>query len=41
MLHTISRMLSAWEKQGLVASQRKRITVFDPHQLVLISSETA
>ena len=40
-LHTVSRMLSAWEKQGLVASQRKRITVCDPHQLVLISSATA
>ena len=39
-LHTVSRMLSAWEKQGLVASQRKRITVCDPHQLVLISSAT-
>jgi CRP-like cAMP-binding protein len=39
-LHTVSRMLSAWEKQGLVSSQRKRITVCDPHQLVLISTAT-
>ena len=36
-LHTVSRLLSAWEKQGLVKSKRKRITVCDPHQLVLIS----
>ena len=36
-LHTVSRLLSAWEKQGLVQSQRKRITVCDPHKLVLLS----
>lgn len=35
-LHTVSRLLSAWEKQGLVASKRKRITVTDPHRLVLV-----
>ncbi len=37
-LHTVSRTLSAWEKQGLVASGRKRITVSDPHQLVLLAN---
>lgn len=36
-LHTVSRLLSAWEKQGLVQSKRKRIKVLDPHALVLIS----
>jgi CRP-like cAMP-binding protein len=36
-LHTASRLLSAWEKQGLVRSKRKRITVLDPHALVMIS----
>lgn len=36
-LHTVSRLLSAWEKQGLVESRRKRITVLDPHALVLLS----
>ena len=36
-LHTVSRMLSAWEKQGLVKSGRKRITVCEPHQLVILS----
>ncbi|EKE74230.1 Crp/Fnr family transcriptional regulator [Celeribacter baekdonensis] len=35
-LHTVSRLLSAWEKQGLVSSRRKRITVTDPHRLVLM-----
>lgn len=36
-LHTASRLLSAWEKQGLVQSKRKRIKVLDPHALVMIS----
>lgn len=36
-LHTVSRLLSAWEKQGLVQSKRKRIKVCDPHALVVLS----
>lgn len=36
-LHTVSRLLSAWEKEGLVQSQRRRITVRDPHALVVLS----
>lgn len=36
-LHTVSRLLSAWEKEGVVASTRKHVTVTDPHRLVLIS----
>lgn len=36
-LHTVSRLLSAWEKQGIVASKRKHITVTAPHQMVLIA----
>ncbi|MEP4708933.1 Crp/Fnr family transcriptional regulator [Pseudophaeobacter sp.] len=36
-LHTASRLLSGWEKQGLVQSKRKRITVCDPHALVVLS----
>lgn len=40
-LHTVSRMLSAWERHGIVESQRKHITVCDPHQLVKLSSGTA
>ncbi|MFY0646138.1 Crp/Fnr family transcriptional regulator [Sulfitobacter geojensis] len=36
-LHTVSRLMSAWEKRGLVQSKRKRITVTNPHALVEIS----
>ncbi|MGH1425811.1 MAG: Crp/Fnr family transcriptional regulator [Pseudooceanicola sp.] len=36
-LHTVSRLLSAWEKKGVIASKRKHITVTDPHQMVLIA----
>lgn len=36
-LHTVSRLLSGWEKQGLIQSKRKRITVCDPHALVVLS----
>lgn len=36
-LHTVSRLLSGWEKQGIVRSERKRITVCAPHQLVMLS----
>ena len=36
-LHTASRLLSAWERQGLLQSKRKRIKVLDPHALVVIS----
>ncbi|MFK7940628.1 MAG: Crp/Fnr family transcriptional regulator [Roseovarius sp.] len=38
-LHTVSRLLSGWEKQGLVQSKRKRITVTDAHALVVLSQE--
>nr|WP_245218930.1 Crp/Fnr family transcriptional regulator [Rubellimicrobium aerolatum] len=40
-LHTVSRLLSAWEKDGLVESRRKRIVVTQPHKLVLLSGATA
>lgn len=40
-LHTVSRMLSAWEKAGIVRSGRKKITVCDPHQLVVLSTAKA
>jgi CRP/FNR family transcriptional regulator, nitrogen oxide reductase regulator len=36
-LHTVSRLLSAWQKQGIVESTRRHIVVTQPHQLVLIS----
>lgn len=34
-LHTVSRMLSAWEKNGTIRSDRKRIIITDPKQLEL------
>lgn len=37
-LHTVSRLLSAWEKQGIVASKRRKIVITDPHKLVLLST---
>ena len=36
-LHTVSRLLSAWEKLGIVESTRRHIVVTAPHQLVLLS----
>lgn len=36
-LHTVSRLLSAWEEQGIVRSARQKVTVTDPHALMLVS----
>lgn len=36
-LHTVSRLLSAWENEGIVRSGRQRIMVTDPHALMLIA----
>tara|TARA_R110002072_G_scaffold41779_20_gene116911 strand:+ start:2163 stop:2852 length:690 start_codon:yes stop_codon:yes gene_type:complete len=38
-LHTVSRLLSQWERDGLVSSKRKKIVVSDPHRLVLVGGE--
>jgi CRP-like cAMP-binding protein len=40
-LHTVSRLLSAWEKRGIVASKRKHILVRQPHQLVILAEPSA
>lgn len=40
-LHTVSRLLSAWERDGIVSSERRKITVTSPHQLVLLSGAEA
>jgi len=40
-LHTVSRLLSAWEKDGIVKSERKKITVCNPHRLVVLSTGPA
>ena len=36
-LHTVSRLLSAWEERGIVVSGRQRVTVTDAHRLVLLA----
>lgn len=36
-LHTVSRLLSAWEGEGLVRGGRQKVTVTDPHGLMLIA----
>lgn len=36
-LHTVSRILSAWEQQGLVESGRQRVVLRDPHRLVMLA----
>nr|WP_303626449.1 Crp/Fnr family transcriptional regulator [Roseovarius sp. M141] len=40
-LHTVSRLMSAWEKRGIVASRRKHILVCQPHQLVNLAEPAA
>lgn len=34
-LHTVSRILSAWEQEGLIESGRQRVLLKDPHRLYL------
>lgn len=36
-LHTVSRILSAWEGRGLVEGGRQRIVLKDPHRLFLLA----
>ena len=39
-LYTVSRVLSEWEKHGLVESGRKRVMIRKPHGLVRIAEES-
>lgn len=36
-LHTVSRVMSAWEEKGLVESGRQRIVLTDPHRLMILA----
>jgi CRP-like cAMP-binding protein len=36
-LHTVSRLLSAWEEDGIVRGGRQKVTITDPHALVLVA----
>ncbi|MGE0005068.1 MAG: Crp/Fnr family transcriptional regulator [Parvibaculaceae bacterium] len=38
-LHTVSRLLTAWEYQGLVKSTRKKVTVVDARRLQALAGE--
>jgi CRP-like cAMP-binding protein len=38
-LHTASRILSGWEKAGLMASQHHRLTIRNPSDLLRIAEE--
>ena len=40
-LHTVSRIMTAWESQGLVSSGRKKILVRDPHRLFMLAEKTS
>jgi CRP-like cAMP-binding protein len=35
-LHTVSRLLGTWERDGIVSSRHKHVTVTDPHRLVVL-----
>ncbi len=36
-LHTVSRLLTAWEEKGMVRSGRQRVTVVEPHRLMVLA----
>lgn len=36
-LHTVSRLLSAWETKGLVRSRRQKVTIIEPHRLFILA----
>jgi CRP-like cAMP-binding protein len=36
-LHTVSRLLAAWEEQGLVRGGRQKVTVVEPHRLLTLA----
>ena len=40
-LHTVSRIMSAWEHEGLVESGRRRVLLRDPHRIHLIAESSS
>ena len=38
-LHTVSRTLSLWEQQGMVASARQSVVLTDPHRLFALAEQ--
>ena len=39
-LHTVSRVLSAWEERGMVEGGRQKITLRDPHRIFMLAEGT-
>ncbi|MCO5222565.1 MAG: Crp/Fnr family transcriptional regulator [Thermomicrobiales bacterium] len=39
-LSTVSRVLSEWDRQGLILAGRERVTIVRPHELVVIAEDT-
>lgn len=37
-LHTVSRLISAWEGKGLIKSGRRKITLVEGHKLMLVAN---
>ena len=40
-LHTVSRILSGWESQGLVESGRQRIILREPHKIFVLAGQSS
>lgn len=38
-LSTVSRVLSEWDRQGLIVAGRERVTIVRPHELVVIADD--
>lgn len=38
-LHTVSRIMTAWEGKGIVRSARKKVLVRDPHRLYVLAEK--
>ncbi|TPK55822.1 Crp/Fnr family transcriptional regulator [Mesorhizobium sp. B2-4-19] len=36
-LHTVSRLMTAWEEKGLVRSGRQKVIVVEPHRLLMLA----
>lgn len=39
-LHTVSRVMAAWEAKGLITSSRKRVVVVDAHGLYMLAERS-
>lgn len=39
-LHTVSRVMAAWEAKGLITSSRKRVVVVDAHRLYMLAERS-